>query len=175
MTGERAVASYAEEQGGGHGGHTLPSAESFEDPLIQHDPAHVVAGQDSVVVSTQESYDYDVSISGTIPIGEDVQQGRDTDGLLAEIERDTAKDEAKAEEVPPSRITRPIPPPPVNLRSKPTPPSSPPLSPPPRAPAQTVRVEQEECPPSPDIAPRPVPPPGRSGTCCGIERSGALG
>ncbi|KAF8837858.1 hypothetical protein BDN67DRAFT_1013553 [Paxillus ammoniavirescens] len=65
------------------------------------------------------------------------------------------------DEMPPPRITRPIPPPPVNFSSKPISPLSPPLSPPPaRTPLQALIADEEERPPSP--APRPVPPPVRS-------------
>ncbi|KAG2138578.1 uncharacterized protein EDB93DRAFT_1164777 [Suillus bovinus] len=65
------------------------------------------------------------------------------------------------DEMAPARITRPIPPPPVNLVSKPsiTPSSSPP--PPPPKPLYALQADEER-PESP--APRPVPPPVKSGT-----------
>ena len=166
MTGERAVASYAEEQSG-HDAHISPS---LEDQPIEHDSVHhVVAQQEQGTVSTQASA---FDVSGTAPLGT-AQQRRlhgDTDDLLArsttaEIEHVTSAD---ADDRPSPRSTRPIPPPPVNLRSKPTPPSSPSFSPPPKTPFQALRVDEEECPPSPDIPPRPIPPPGRSGTCRGV-------
>lgn len=154
VTGERAVASYAEEQSDSRDGNTLPSPELSEDQPMARQQG---------TVFTQEATIFDVS--GTTPL-ETAQERRlqgDTDRLsarstTAEIEHDTSDD------MPPPRITRPIPPPPVNLRSKPTPPSSPTFSPPPKTPLQALRVDEEECPPSPDIPPRPIPPPGRSGT-----------
>ena len=165
MTGEGAVTSYAQAQGDGH---TWPSPEPLEDEPMEDDEVRVVARQEQGTVSTQEADVFDVS--GTAPLGADVQEGETDDinllarGPTAEIEYTSRE----SEEMPPPRITRPIPPPPVNLRSKPTPPSSPPLSPPPKTPLRALRVDEEECPSSPDIPPRPVPPPGRSGTCRGL-------
>lgn len=167
MTGERAVASYAEEQRDGHG--------FSEDQLVEYDSIHVVARRAQSTVSTQEADA--LHVSGTASLGVKAQEGGlkgDTDDLLArsltaEIDHDTSKDEAEADDVQPPRIGRPIPaPPPVNLRSKPMPPTSPPVSPPPKTPLQALRVDEEECPPSPDIPPRPIPPPGRSGMCQGV-------
>ncbi|KAG6376877.1 hypothetical protein JVT61DRAFT_903 [Boletus reticuloceps] len=168
--GERAAASDAEEQGGSHDGRPLPAPEYSEDQPITHDS--VLARQAQGTASTQEAAVVD--ISGTVPLRSDIQEHRlqgDSGDLVlvcnttAKIERDTSEDEAEADEMPPPRITRHIPPPPVNLRSKPTPPSSPPLSPPAKTPLQALRLDEEECPPSPDIPPRPIPPPGRSGAC----------
>ncbi|KAG1780702.1 hypothetical protein EV702DRAFT_1079921 [Suillus placidus] len=67
------------------------------------------------------------------------------------------------DEMAPARITRPIPPPPVNLSAKPSitpqfPPPPPPPPPPPRPP-YALQVDEER-PESP--APRPVPPPVKS-------------
>ncbi|KAH0826157.1 hypothetical protein J3R83DRAFT_5576 [Lanmaoa asiatica] len=168
--GEHAVALYTEEQGDGHDGHTLPSPEHSEDQPNEYDSVHAVAQQGQGIASARETDAFEAS--GTTPLEAEVQECRlrgDTDDLLArsttaEIEHDTSKDGAEEEEMPPPRITRPIPPPPVNFQSKPTPPSSPPLSPPPKTPLQTLRADEEERPASPDMPPRPVPPPGRSGT-----------
>ena len=161
VTGERAVVSYTEGQRDGHG---------FYQP-VEHDSVRVVQN----TVSTQEALD----VSGTTSLEAEGRLRGDTDDRLAcstsaEIDHDMSKDEAEVDNIP-LRTMRPIPaPPPVNLRSKPMPPSSPPFSPPPKTPFQARRVNEEECPPSPDIPPRPVPPPGRSGTCQGIEFLGVL-
>lgn len=166
---------YAEEQGGGHDG---PRPEFFEAQPIERDSVHVMTRQDQGTVFTQQVDVLD--ISGTAPLEADVQDKvqADMDDLLgrstaAEIEY-TSKDGVQADDMAPPRITRPIPPPPVNLRSKPTPPASPPLSPPPKTTLQALRVDEEECPSSPDIPPRPVPPPGRSGACQGAGCLGML-
>ncbi|KAG1732308.1 hypothetical protein EDB19DRAFT_1292055 [Suillus lakei] len=77
--------------------------------------------------------------------------------LASELTPDQYQDDD--DEMAPARITRPIPPPPINLSSKPSvAPSSPP--PPPRPPY--ALQAHEERPESP--APRPVPPPVKSGT-----------
>jgi hypothetical protein len=63
------------------------------------------------------------------------------------------------DEMAPARITRPIPPPPVNLSSKPSV-SLPSPTPPLRAPLYALQADEDR-PESP--APRPVPPPVKSG------------
>lgn len=76
--------------------------------------------------------------------------------VAPEITPDQHQDD---DEMPPARITRSVPPPPVNFSSKPSiTPSSPP--PPPKLPY--ALQADEERPESP--APRPVPPPVKSGT-----------
>lgn len=175
MTGKRAVASYTEEQGDGHDWRTLPSSEFYEEKPVEYDPVHVVAKQEQGTASTQEAKA--VETSGTTPLEAGPRERRfqgDDDDLLVrssttEIDHDTFSCAVEEGEMPPPRITRPIPPPPVNFRSKPTSPSSPPLSPPLKAPLQTLRADEEECPASPDIPPRPIPPPGRSGRCHRLE------
>lgn len=175
MTGEHAVASYAEEQSDVHVGHTLPSPEFSEEQSIEHHDnlAHVVVEQEQGTVSTQQAEAPE--ISGTVLSEVDRRQGDADDvstrSATIEIEKDTSRDDVEGNEIPPPRVTRPIPPPPVNLRSKPTgtPPSSPSLSPPAKTPVQALKVDEEERPASPDMPPRPVPPPGRSGKCQGVK------
>ncbi|KAG8214378.1 hypothetical protein J3R82DRAFT_9370 [Butyriboletus roseoflavus] len=136
----RDVASYTEEQGDGYDGHRLPSPEFSEERSVR---------QEQGTVPTQEAEA--LPASAAAPLEADPVARSTT----ADIEHDTSKDEAAEDDMAPPRITRPIPPPPVNFRSKPTPPTSP---------FQAVRADEEERPASPDIPPRPVPPPGRSGS-----------
>lgn len=76
-----------------------------------------------------------------------------------EIPAQELKQNLDDDEMAPTRITRPIPPPPVNLSSKP--PTSLP-SPPPAPRTSLCALYDEDRPESP--APRPVPPPVKSGT-----------
>ena len=140
MTGERAVASYIEE----------------EQP-IEHDIADVVAERAQGTASEVSD----------LP-GADAHASRRDDDVYSVAEQENeSKDVVEHVNEPPPRVAvRPIVPPPVNLRSKPTPPSSPSLSPPPKTPFQALKVD-EEPPASPDMPPRPIPPPGRSGECRG--------
>jgi hypothetical protein len=76
-----------------------------------------------------------------------------------EVSAQELKQDLDDDEMAPTRITRPIPPPPVNLSSKP--PTSLP-SPPPAPRTSLYALYDEDRPESP--APRPVPPPVKSGT-----------
>ncbi|KAG6330319.1 hypothetical protein ID866_8770 [Astraeus odoratus] len=82
--------------------------------------------------------------------------GSDADDAESPVAAAAVRDGDYDDDMAPPRITRPIPPPPVNLSSKPT---LAPHSPPPRNTLHTLRDEDEDRASSPDIPPRPIPPP----------------